>query len=48
MGDDALVGSDEDDDLEGGGGTNTNDGGEGEDHCINPDPAGGAINCELP
>jgi hypothetical protein len=32
--------------LDGGGGTNVNDGGDGNDHCLNPDPVGGALNCE--
>jgi hypothetical protein len=45
-GDDALSGFGGDDYLDGGAGTNTNDGGEETDTCVNPDTAGGAVNCE--
>ena len=45
-GDDVLLGWRGDDVLDGGSGTNTNDGGSGTDSCINPDSAGGALNCE--
>jgi len=27
---------------------NTNDGGDGNDHCLNPDPGSGALHCESP
>ena len=49
-GDDKLFGGDDDDRLNSGPGQNYNDGGphvEG-DGCINPTPAGGAVNCEGP
>jgi hypothetical protein len=36
------------DELDGGSGSNSNDGGLGEDYCVNPDREAGALNCESP
>jgi len=46
--DDSIEGGAGDDVLDGGSGTNSIDGGPGEDHCTNPDAAGGALRCESP
>jgi hypothetical protein len=43
-----LLGGPGSDDLDGGGGMNTNNGGDGNDHCLNPDPVSGALHCESP
>jgi Ca2+-binding RTX toxin-like protein len=47
-GNDTLFGGSGDDDLNGWSGVNMNDGGPGTDTCVNPDTAGGAVNCESP
>jgi hypothetical protein len=47
-GDDSVVGGRGKDRLDGGLGVNSNDGGRGIDFCVNPDTAGGAVNCEGP
>jgi Ca2+-binding RTX toxin-like protein len=47
-GNDTLFGNSGDDDLNGWSGVNMNDGGPGTDTCVNPDTAGGAVNCESP
>jgi Ca2+-binding RTX toxin-like protein len=46
-GSDRLYGGLHDDALDGGGGANINNGGDGLDGCIRPDPAEGALNCEF-
>jgi Ca2+-binding RTX toxin-like protein len=46
VGNDRLNGNRGNDNLNGHSGDNTNDGGPGVDSCLNPDAAGGALNCE--
>ena len=43
---DLLFGGPEADDLDGGSGASMNDGGAAADRRVNPDAAGGALNCE--
>lgn len=46
--DDSIEGGAGDNVLDEGSGTNSIDGGSGQDHCTNPDAAGGALRCESP
>jgi len=45
-GNDRILGGPGADELDGSAGANLNDGGDGNDHCLNPDPVSGALHCE--